>query len=84
MKPITSFNGWLIGKITVYLASKQGFITEESCYTATGIKSTVRDAFGYRYEIHVKTLNRIQDYQEDFNELFKNTNSMSFLEKKRN
>jgi hypothetical protein len=67
--PITSFNGWVLSKITAYLSSNEGFIVEESEYTHTGIKSIVRDAFGYRYEVHVKTLSRLTDHLQDSNEV---------------
>ena len=79
-----SFNDWLLSKITGYLNSKEGFITEEVEHTATGMKSIVRDAFGYRYEVHVKTLSRLQANNEDFNETFLKNDSLGFLENEAN
>jgi hypothetical protein len=66
--PITTFNAWVLTKITSYLSTSEGFIVEESTYTASGIKSVIRDTFGYRYEVHVKTLSRLTDYLQDSNE----------------
>lgn len=66
--PITVFNAWLLSKIIAYLTNKEGCIIEESEYTYTGIKAIVRDVFGYRYEIHVKTLSRLTDHLQDSDE----------------
>jgi hypothetical protein len=66
--PVTIFNNWLLSKITVYLSNKEGCIVEEQEYTFSGIKAIVRDAFGYRYEIHVKTLSRLTDHLQDSDE----------------
>ncbi len=62
--PTTSFNVWLLTKILGFLSAKEGCTTEESVYTASGIKAVVRDVFGYRYEIHIKTLSRTVDHME--------------------
>lgn len=58
MKPITPFNYWIINKIMSYLSSKQGCTSQTPEYTDEGIKTIVRDAFGYVYEIRIKTIGR--------------------------
>lgn len=66
--PVTILNNWLLSKITAYLATKQGCVIEDQEYTYSGIKAIVRDSFGYRYEIHVKTLSRLTDHLQGTNE----------------
>jgi hypothetical protein len=58
MKPITPFNYWLINKVLSYLSAKEGCVTEVPEYTDKGIRTTVRDAFGYVYEIQIRTIGR--------------------------
>ena len=58
--PITSFNGWILSKITNFLSAKEGCEIETSNYTPDGIRAVFKDAFGYRYEISLKTLSRVQ------------------------
>lgn len=62
MNKLTTFNGWLLSKILGFLSTHQGFITEESIYTSKGIQATVRDVFGHRYQINIKTLSRTVDH----------------------
>lgn len=62
MKSITTFNGWLLNKISSYLSSKEGFTIETSSYMQDGIRTIVQDSFGFRYELQVKTLGRIQNH----------------------
>lgn len=62
MNKLTTFNSWLLSKILGYLTNNQGFITEESAYTSKGIQATVRDVFGHRYQINIKTLGRTVDH----------------------
>lgn len=59
-KIITAFNGRLLFKIGAFLRSREGFIVEEQEYTDTGARTTVQDSMGFRYEVTVKTLGRIQ------------------------
>lgn len=68
MNPITTFNAWILGKIISYLSNKEGCETETAVYTMDGMKAIVKDAFGYRYEIHVKTLSRVTNDPGDFDE----------------
>lgn len=58
---MTAFNGWLLGKLTSFLTSKEGFIIDTSHYTADGIRSEVRDAMGFRYEITIRGIGRIHN-----------------------
>jgi len=55
----TTFNGWIMEKITRLLKNHEGMETCESEYTLDGIKTIVTDSFGYRYEIQVKALGRL-------------------------
>jgi len=60
MRPsVTTFNGWLISKLTGFLNVREGFTIEATEYTEGGAVSTVRDSLGFRYEVRVKTLGRI-------------------------
>ncbi len=64
--PVTPFNNWLISKIVAYLVTKEGCNSEEPEYTKDGVKAVVRDSFGYRYELHGKTLRRIDSDPKEF------------------
>lgn len=59
--PKTTFNSWVLTKILNYLATSEGCCTENLEYTTEGMKSIIRDSFGYRYEINIRTLSRIDD-----------------------
>lgn len=58
MKHETPFNGWLLTKIISTLETKEGCIIHKSEYTADGARTLLRDAFGFIYEIQVKTVSR--------------------------
>lgn len=62
MNKLTTFNAWLLSKILGFLSTSQGFITEESAYTSKGIQAVVKDVFGHRYQINIKTLGRTVDH----------------------
>lgn len=54
-----NMSDWILTKIFSYLTTNEG-MTQESCeYTKTGMKLVMRDSMGYRYEIHVSPLSRI-------------------------
>jgi len=55
----TTFNGWIMDKITRLLKNHEGMENYATEYTLDGIKTIVTDSFGYRYEIQVKTLGRL-------------------------
>lgn len=65
MKNRTPLNNWVLDKILCYLIKKEGFLTEESLFTEKGMSATIRDVFGYRYEVSVKTLGRTYDDRTD-------------------
>lgn len=65
MTPKTPFNQWLVSKLVSYLVGKEGFSTETQNFTDEGMKAIVVDTFGFRYEINVKTLSRINDDMKD-------------------
>lgn len=69
MTPKTPFNKWIVDKILSYLASKEGCVIEDSIYTQKGMKAVVMDTFGFRYEIEIKTLSRLNDEKQDSNAL---------------
>ena len=57
----TTFNAWILSKILNFLKNREGMDYSNTEYTLDGIKTTVTDAFGYRYEIHVKIIGRLQN-----------------------
>jgi hypothetical protein len=59
--PVTSFNGWMLGKIVTYMGTKEGCDVERVEYTNDGARAIIRDTFGYRYEINIETLSRVYD-----------------------
>lgn len=59
---MTTFNGWLTSKILMYLNKHEGVDTLEVEYGADGIKTNVKDSFGFIYEITIKTVNRMTKY----------------------
>lgn len=59
MIPKTPFNNWILNKIATYLTTKEGCEANGPEYTSEGARVVVQDAFGYRYEISVKTISRI-------------------------
>ncbi len=67
---LTTFNAWMLNKIIQYLSSREGCRLEEMHYTEVGVKSVIRDAFGHRYELHVKSLSRLDNNSEDFDDQF--------------
>lgn len=58
--PITMMNLWIANKLGSYMSAKEGCQIETVSYTHTGAQVIITDAFGYRYEIHVETLGRVQ------------------------
>ncbi len=71
MKSITYLNSWVLTKIISYLATREGFMIEESEHTNSGMKSIVRDSLGHRYEVQVKLISRLTDHLQDTNETIK-------------
>lgn len=68
MNKLQTFNAWMLNKIISYLSTKEGCKLEETHYTEVGVKSIVRDAFGQRYELHIKSLSRLNNNAEDFDD----------------
>lgn len=65
MKPKTAFNERVLNKIINYLSLKEGFtLDEDSEYTDRGIKALLRDSFGFQYEVHIKTVNRLASLEK--------------------
>lgn len=59
MKPITFFNKWILAKVNNYLETKEGCVIQQTGYTVDGAKTIVHDSFGFAYEIHIKTIGRV-------------------------
>jgi len=59
--PVTTMNGWVMGKVISFLKEKEGFHVERVEYTAQGIRGIIRDTFGFRYEINMETIGRLAD-----------------------
>jgi len=57
-KPITTFNGWLLGKINNYLKAREGCTVETTEYTDVGARTIIQDSLGFRYEVSVRMLGR--------------------------
>ena len=66
MKSITSFNGWMLGKIVSYLKEKEGCSVERTEYTPEGARTIFQDSFGFRYEIRIEMLSRLHDSPQVF------------------
>ena len=71
MKPLVSFNGWIMGKIMHHLTNREGFRQIQGQMNSDGYKTLVQDAFGFRYEVTVKLAGRIQSLPDDPVELVK-------------
>lgn len=82
MNKLQTFNAWMLNKIIGYLSNKEGCKLEEMHYTSVGVKSIVRDVFGQRYEIHIKTLSRLDNNSEDFDDQFYSENTDVFTTSK--
>jgi len=54
---------WLFQKIVGYLVEREGckFDCEDTQSTETTSRTIVQDSFGFRYEVQVKVLGRIQN-----------------------
>lgn len=61
MTPVTSLNGWIMAKIVQWLTSKEGVEASALEYTADGARVVLQDAFGFRYEVSIKTLSRVNN-----------------------
>lgn len=59
MKPITKFNSWVLNKAARHLVSSEGMDLIAFEYTEEGAVAIVQDAFGYRYELNIKTVARV-------------------------
>lgn len=56
----TPMNQHMLMKIAAYLSTKEGCKAINIGYTEAGAKATIQDAFGYQYEIEIKTSGRIR------------------------
>lgn len=65
MKPITIFNNWVLTKILVYLTTREGVAVQHTEYTAEGARTVFNDAFGFTYEVQIRTLGRTQTFNDD-------------------
>ena len=59
-QPKTPFNFNVLEKIRRYLEAKEGFKLLAMRDTADGMSTEVQDAMGFRYEISIRTINRIR------------------------
>lgn len=63
---MTSFNDWILNKISGYLKHKEGCqvdFTDEN-------KIIVQDVFGFRYEVSVKLLSRLENEARITDEIY--------------
>lgn len=58
-------NGWVLSKIETFLKSKEGCQVTGFSYTNEGAKLDLMDAFGYTYELSIKTTGRIRNEDEE-------------------
>jgi len=61
--PKTTFNGWILNKILSLLKKHEGVTPYGSEYYSEGARGYIVDAFGYRYEIQVIAVGRLQNYE---------------------
>lgn len=58
MRPITTFNNWILTKVTQYLKLAEGCDIKLTEYTSEGARTVLQDSFGFTYEINIRTLGR--------------------------
>jgi hypothetical protein len=75
---MTQQSEWLINKVLSYLKAKEGCLVEK-VLTDDEMLATIRDVFGYRYEISLKLVGRTQHSRELIQ-----SNSLDFQEHKAN
>lgn len=51
---------WLFAKIISYLTGREGYSIDTQVFSDNDARAIVQDAFGFRYEVQVKVLGRIQ------------------------
>jgi len=85
MIPKTPLNKWILEKIVSYLTIKEGCVLNEEEFTHNGMKAVISDAFGYTYEVSIKTIGRVNDDTKDgLNDQInfaKNSVSFKYLDK---
>ena len=57
MNQLTS---WIFAKILTHLTNHEGITELETIRTSDQLRSTIQDALGFRYEVQIKCLGRIQ------------------------
>lgn len=64
---VTALNQWILTKISTFLVNKEGCLIEASDRhpSSDSARVVVQDAFGFRYEVHIKTLGRLQNTEGD-------------------
>lgn len=70
-------NSWILSKIIGYLATKEGCEVQLGL-TKNETTALITDAFGFRYEVQVKVLNRNGDGPNS-TETYANTQSNNFM-----
>lgn len=55
---MNNFTEFIMSKLLKFLTIKEGFTLE---YQETADKLVIRDSMGFRYEVHVKLIGRIQN-----------------------
>jgi hypothetical protein len=58
--PKTFFNEWILSKIVAHLSQREGCNVIKVGFTSEGAESVIEDAFGYQYEVTVRTMGRVQ------------------------
>ena len=56
---------WIFAKIMTHLTNHEGCTGLDTTRTSNEIRATVQDSLGFRYEIQVKCVGRIQTLEKE-------------------
>lgn len=71
-------NDWLLTKVINHLVEKEGCTFIESEPTHKGQMAILQDAFGFQYQLEIKSLTRINNDPEDL-DIYAATKKSNFL-----
>ena len=54
---------WLFAKVMLHLKNHEGCSVQEPIKTSDSLRATIQDSLGFRYEVQIKCLGRIQNVE---------------------